>query len=239
MVHAVASNESSTMSVPYKGFDRMPLNGQWRGGRSGRIAEDRNPYTGDILVHIPLADERDLDEAYRAAAEAQPKWAGLLPGERAAVLRHAAAIMEARREEIVTWLIRESGSTRLKANIEWGSAHAVMLEAVSIPYRVQGRILPSDIPGKENRVYRRPVGVVGVISPWNFPLHLSNRSVAPALAVGNAVVVKPASDTPVTGGTLLAKIYEEAGLPPEVLNVVVGASREIGDLFIDHPIPRV
>jgi aldehyde dehydrogenase (NAD+) len=162
MVHAVASNESSTMSVPYEGFDRMPLNGQWRGGRSGRIAEDRDPYTDDILVHIPLADERDLDEAYRAAAEAQPKWAGLVPGERAAVLRHAAAIMEARREEIVTWLIRESGSTRLKANIEWDSAHAVMLEAVSAPYRVQGKILPSDIPGKENRVYRRPVGVVGV-----------------------------------------------------------------------------
>lgn len=239
MVHAVASNESSTMSVPYKGFDRMPLNGQWRGGRSGRIAEDRNPYTGDILVHIPLADERDLDEAYRAAAEAQPKWAGLLPGERAAVLRHAAAIMEARREEIVTWLIRESGSTRLKANIEWGSAHAVMLEAVSIPYRVQGRILPSDIPGKENRVYRRPVGVVGVISPWNFPLHLSNRSVAPALAVGNAVVVKPASDTPVTGGLLLAKIFEEAGLPPGVLNVVVGPGSLIGDAFVLHAVPRV
>ena len=75
-------------------------------------------------------------------------------------------------------------------------------------------------PGKESRVYRQPVGVVGMISPWNFPLHLSNRSVAPALALGNAAVIKPASDTPVTGGLLLAKIYEEAGLPPGVLNVV-------------------
>ena len=197
------------------------------------------PIRMTFLVHIPLADERDLDEAYRAAAEAQPKWAGLVPGERAAVLRHAAAIMKARREEIVTWLIRESGSTRLKANIEWDSAHAVMLEAVSAPYRVQGKILPSDIPGKENRVYRRPVGVVGVISPWNFPLHLSNRSVAPALAVGNAVVIKPASDTPVTGGLLLAKIFEEAGLPPGVLNVVVGPGSLIGDAFALHAVPRV
>jgi aldehyde dehydrogenase (NAD+) len=75
--------------------------------------------------------------------------------------------MEARREEIVTWLIKESGR---KANVEWDSAHAIMLEAAAAPYRVQGRILPSDIPGKENRVYRQPVGVVEVISPWNFPL---------------------------------------------------------------------
>src|SRR5438132_2738294 len=189
---------------PYSTFDRMPLSEQWRGGRSGRISEDRDPYTDETLVRIPLANEQDLDEAYRGAAAAQPKWAATPPGERAALLRRAADIMEARREEIQVWLIRESGSTRLKANIEWDSAHAIMLEAASAPYRVQGRILPSDIPGKENRVYRQPVGVVGVISPWNVPLHLTNRSVAPALAVGNAVVIKPASDTPVTGGLLLA-----------------------------------
>lgn len=226
-------------ATPYEGFDRMPLGGQWRGGRSGKISEDRDPYTDEILVRIPLADEQDLNEAYRVAADAQPKWAAMLPGERAAILRRAAAIMEARREEIVTWLIKESGSTRLKANVEWGSAHAIMLEAASAPYRVQGRILPSDIPGKENRVYRQPVGVVGVISPWNFPFHLSNRSVAPALAVGNAVVVKPASDTPVTGGLLLAKIFEEAGLPPGVLSVVIGPGSVIGDAFVLHAVPRV
>jgi len=217
----------------------MPLGTAWRGGRSGRDSEDRDPYTDEILVRIPLASEEDLNEAYKVAAEAQPKWAAMLPGERAALLRRAADIMEARREEIVTWLIRESGSTRLKANVEWDSAHAIMLEAASAPYKVQGRILPSDIPGKENRVYRQPVSVVAVISPWNFPLHLSNRSVAPALAVGNAVVIKPASDTPVTGGLLLAKIFEEAGLPPGVLSVVVGPGSLIGDAFVLHPVPRV
>lgn len=232
------SNEPSMVPASYDGFDRMPLGGQWRGGGSGRISEDRDPYTDEILIRIPLAIEQDLDEAYRSAAEAQPKWAAMLPGERATILRRAAAIMEARREEIVTWLIKESGSARLKANVEWGSAHAIMLEAASAPYRVQGRILPSDIPGKENRVYRQPVGVVGVISPWNFPLHLSNRSVAPALAVGNAVVIKPASDTPVTGGLLLAKIFEEAGLPPGVLSVVVGPGSVIGDAFVLHAVPR-
>ena len=239
MTQALVSKDSAAHPTPYDGFNRMPLGGHWRGGRGGRVLEDRDPYTDEILTRIPLANEEDLNEAYRTAAEVQPQWAAMLPGERAALLRRAAAIMEARREEIVTWLIRESGSTRLKANVEWGSAHAIMLEAASAPYRVQGRILPSDIPGKENRVYRQPVGVVAVISPWNFPLHLSNRSVAPALAVGNAVVIKPASDTPVTGGLLLAKIFEEAGLPPGVLSVVVGPGSVIGDAFVLHAVPRV
>jgi len=239
MTQTAALDVPTVHPTPYGTFDRMPLNDQWRGGRSGRNSEDRDPYTDDVLVNIPLANEQDLDEAYRGAAAAQPRWAATMPGERAALLRRAADIMEVRKEEIVTWLIKESGSTRLKANVEWDSAHAIMLEAASAPYRVQGRILPSDIPGKENRVYRQPVGVVGVISPWNFPLHLSNRSVAPALAVGNAVVIKPASDTPVTGGLLLAKIFEEAGLPPGVLSVVVGPGSLIGDAFVLHPVPRV
>ena len=163
----------------------------------------------------------------------------MLPAARAAILRRAAAIMEDRRAEIVDWLIRESGSTRIKANLEWELTYAMTLEAATFPSRVEGPILPADIPDKESRVYRTPVGVVGMISPWNFPLHLSNRSVAPALAVGNAVVIKPASDTPVTGGLLLAKIYEEAGLPAGALNVVIGAGSVIGDAFVQHPVPRV
>lgn len=147
--------------------------------------------------------------------------------------------MEARREEIVSWIIHESGGTRIKANLEWNAVHGVLLEAATLPYLVEGRILPADIPGKESRMYRKPVGVVGVISPWNWPFQLTARSAAPALAVGNAVVVKPASDTPVTGGLLFAKILEEAELPPGVLSVIVGAGSEIGDAFVTHPIPRV
>jgi aldehyde dehydrogenase (NAD+) len=106
-------------------------------------------------------------------------------------------------------------------------------------YLAEGHILPADIPGKESRTYRKPVGVVGAISPWNWPLHLSMRSVAPALAVGNAVVLKPSSDTPVTGGTLVAKIFEEAGLPVELLSVVAGSGADIGDAFVKHATPRV
>ncbi|OTF65039.1 aldehyde dehydrogenase, partial [Pseudomonas aeruginosa] len=118
-----------------------------------------------------------------------------------------------------------------------GAARAITLESASFPARVHGRIVESDVPGKESRVYRSAIGVVGVISPWNFPLHLTQRSIAPALALGNAVVVKPASDTPVCGGLLLARIFEEAGLPAGLFSVVVGPGSEIGDAFVEHPVP--
>ena len=223
----------------YDGFDVMLVNGTWRRGRADEAAEDRDPYTGEMLVRIPLADERDLDDAFRAAAAAQPAWIRTLPGERAAILRRVASIMEERRDEIVDWLIRESGSTRIKADVEWEYAHRVTLEAATFPSRVEGPIAPTDVPGKESRVHRMPVGVVGMISPWNFPFHLSSRSIAPALALGNAVVIKPATDTPVTGGLLLGKIYEEAGLPAGVLNVLIAHGTAIGDAFLRHPVPRV
>ena len=230
-------NEQS--HLPYTNFDQLPINGQWRHGKGAKVLRDLNPYDGSTLVEIPHANRDDLDEAYRGAQQAQLSWASLLPGERAAVMRRAAHIMEVRREEIVAWLIHESGGTRIKANLEWKAVHGVLLEAATLPYLVEGRILPADIPGKESRMYRKPVGVVGVISPWNWPLQLTVRSAAPALAVGNAVVVKPASDTPITGGLLLAKIFEEAGLPPGVFSVIVGAGSEIGDAFVIHPTPRV
>ena len=191
-----------------------------------------------IFFHQGVVRFRDdLDEAYRKARETQVDWAAQGPAARGQVLLNAVKIFDERREEIIDWIIRESGSTRIKAQIEWGAARAITLESASLPSRVHGRILASNIPGKESRVYRTPLGVIGVISPWNFPLHLTARSLAPALALGNAVVVKPASDTPVTGGLLLARIFEEAGLPAGVFSVVVGAGAEIGDAFVEHPVP--
>ena len=126
-----------------------------------------------------------------------------------------------------------------KSEVELRLTRAMTLEAASFPSRQEGYILPTDVEGNESRIYRQPVEVVGRISPWNFPLHLSNRSIAPARALGNAAVIKPASDTPVTGGLLLAKIYEEAGLPPGVLHVVVGAGSAIGERFVLHQVPRL
>jgi aldehyde dehydrogenase (NAD+) len=223
----------------YEGFDHMPIAGEWRRGTSGKRGKDVDPWTGETLVEIPLAGVPELDEAYRAAATAQRHWAARLPHERAEVMVRAAEIMKLRREEIIGWIMRESGGTRIKAELEHQLVLAGLVEASTYPAHVEGRILPADVPGKESRVYRFPAGVVGVISPWNFPLQLSNRSVAPALALGNAVVLKPASDTPVTGGLLLARILEEAGLPLPLLSVIIGAGEDIGDAFVEHPVPRV
>lgn len=223
----------------YPDFTTMPLAGTWRAGSSQDTSADLNPWSGEPLTEITQATVDDLDEAFAAAAEAQKDWAAAPPAQRAAVMRQAAAVMEFRKDEITGWLVRETGGTIAKAELEWSLVRSVMWEAAGMPHHVAGTILPSDIPGKESRVYRRPVGVVAVISPWNFPMQLSNRSVAPALAVGNAVVLKPAGDTPVTGGLLLARIFEEAGLPPGVLSVVVGSGSELGDPMVEHPIPRV
>lgn len=224
---------------PYEGLDTMPLGGRWRPGRSGQTGVDTDPWSGTTLTEIPLASAADLDEAYQAASVAQREWAARPPGERASVMRAAAGILTDRKEEVTAWLVHESGGTATKAALEWDLVYAGLWEAAAMPHHAEGTIMPSDVPGKENRVYRQPAGVIAVISPWNFPLQLSNRSVAPALALGNAVVLKPASDTPVTGGLLLAKVFEEAGLPPGLLSVVVGSGSEIGDALVSHPLARM
>lgn len=225
--------------APYEGLDRLFIGGRWRAGRSQTRVEVRNPYNGERLVSFSAASAEDVDEAYRRAAEAQPAWARLLPQERRALLLRAAQILADREEEFIDWSVRETGGTRAKAGIEWALVREGMLEASTYPFRMEGRILPTSVPGKEGRVYRRPVGVVGVISPWDFPLQLANRSVAPALACGNAVVLKAPTLAPVTGGFFLARVYEEAGLPPGLLSVVVGEPRDFGDAFLTHPVPAV
>jgi aldehyde dehydrogenase (NAD+) len=230
-----------TRSAPvrYTDLDRHYINGIWRHGKRGTRLIDSDPFTGETLAEIVEANKDDLDEAYESAAKAQISWAAKNPAERAAIMLQSSRIMEQRRKEIVDWLVEESGSARMKAEQEWQWVYSITLQAASFPYRLEGRILPLDEHGKESRSYKQPLGVIGVISPWNAPMYLSHRSIAPALALGNAVVVKPSADTPVTGGFLLAKIYEEAGLPPGLLNVIIGPVEQIGDAFTLHPIPSL
>jgi len=224
--------------LPYS-FGELCIGGRWRSGAAGTTLKVADPFNDTPLAEIAEAGVADVDEAFRSAQAAQREWAETLPAVRADILRRVAQLMELRHEEIVRWLIRESGSTRIKAEMEWGTVRAIVLESSTLPSRAHGRILSGDFPGKENRIYRKPVGVVAVISPWNWPMHLSTRSMVPAVALGNAVVAKPANETPITGGLLFAKLFEEAGLPPGVLNVVVGPSKLIGDPFVQHPASRV
>lgn len=229
---------SSTSSPVYQDFTRQPIGKQWRHGTAGKKLANANPYNNEILAEIPLAGRADLEEGMIAAQAAQPGWGSTPAADRAAMLLRLADIFVQRKEDITSWLVREVGSSQLKAAVEWGLARSIVLEAASYPSRLHGRLLSADATGKEHRIYRKPLGVVGVISPWNFPLHLSMRSIATALACGNTVVHKPASDSPITGGLLIARLFEEAGLPPGALSVLVGAGGDIGDAFVQHPIPR-
>ena len=234
------STETKSMQVnTYTDFHLQYIAGEWKNGDDDSINTNTNPFNGETLVEIQQATVKQLDDAYQAASQAQKQWAQQTPNERAAILYKVVSIFDQRQDEIIDWLIKESGSTRIKAMVEFSGARAITLEAASFPNRVHGEIRASNTPGKENFIYREPMGVIAVISPWNFPLHLTQRSIAPALALGNAVVLKPASDTPITGGLLLAKIFEEAGLPKGLLNVVVGSGSEIGDAMVTHPVPSL
>ncbi|WP_373894636.1 aldehyde dehydrogenase family protein [Virgibacillus natechei] len=219
-------------------FSNLYISGEWRKGRSNRTIKDNNPYNEKTILEIQAGNSDDLNDAYKSSQSAQKDWAATLPQFKQQIFEKAANLMTENQEEIIRWLVNESGSTRIKAMVEFQAAYNDIKEASTFPLRMNGVITPSKTEGKENRVYREPLGVVGVISPWNFPLHLTMRSVAAALATGNGVVVKPATDTPVTGGLLIASLFEEAGLPGGLLNVVAGRGSEIGDDMVTHPIPR-
>lgn len=225
--------------TPDSGWNALYLAGEWTepGDRESISVED--PYTREEIATVPAGTEDDVDRAYEAANEAQEEWARQPPQARAGVINAAIEFVSDHREEIAELLAREAGSAQVKCEAELQTAKGMMQQAASYPFRMEGQRADSITPGKENVVERRPVGVVGVISPWNFPLHLSMRAVAPAVAAGNSVVLKPASSTPITGGLLLARIFEAAGVPEGVLSVVPGRGSEVGDAISDHEIPRV
>ncbi|TQF05865.1 aldehyde dehydrogenase family protein [Kitasatospora acidiphila] len=214
------------------------IDGQWRQGSGSWEIVDINPFDGEKLASITVATVGEVDEAYRAAERAQKEWAKQNPYARRLVFERALRLLEEREQEITETIIAELGGTYLKAGFELSLTKDMLRECMQLSLRPEGRILPSPVDGKENRVYRLPVGVVGVISPFNFPLFLSTKAVAPALALGNGVVLKPHQDAPITGGTLLAKLFEDAGLPAGLFNVVVTDIAEIGDALLEHPVPK-
>jgi aldehyde dehydrogenase (NAD+) len=227
------------MSSYFSDLAQQYIDGEWRPGSGSWDVIDFNPYNDEKLASITVATVDEVDLAYQAAARAQKEWAETNPYTRRAVFERALRLVEDREQEIADLITAELGGTRVKAGFELHLAKEFLRESIHLALRPEGRILPSPGDGKENRVYRVPVGVVGVISPFNFPFLLSLKSVAPALALGNAVVLKPHQNTPIAGGTLIAKIFEDAGLPGGLLNVLVTDIAEIGDAFLEHPVPKV
>ena len=225
--------------MAYQNLDQQFIAGQWQPGRSQKMIQNLNPYTQDTIFTLQAASTADVDAAYVAADKAFQQSAIKSVELRQQILQKLQHVIQVRQDEIIDWLILESGSTRFKAGLEVGAALSIIQESQKFPEQIKTEQLESKDPQRKSLVLRKPLGVIGVISPWNFPFHLSMRSVATAIACGNSVVLKPASDTPVTGGTLLGKLFEEAGLPAGVLNVVSGAGSEIGDYFVEHPIPKM
>jgi benzaldehyde dehydrogenase (NAD) len=200
----------------------------------GGIAPVIEPATGATLGHVGIGSAADINHAVRSATAAQAGWAATPFDQRAAILREAARLLRERASEINEWNVRECGSTPAKAQWELHATYEQFLMAAAMPMQPDGTLYPSALPGRMNLCRQIPIGVVGVISPWNFPILLAMRSVAPALAVGNAVVLKPDPQSAVAGGLLMAKVFEDAGLPPGVLHVIPGGP-ETGDALVRHP----
>ncbi|MGW6518063.1 MULTISPECIES: aldehyde dehydrogenase family protein [unclassified Streptomyces] len=196
------------------------------------------PATGDPLGTVDLAGAADVGPAAEAARAAQAEWARLPHFVRAGVLRKAGDLFTAHADELREWIVRESGSIPGKADFELHVAAQECYEAAALASRPAGQVLPSEAP-RLSYTRRVPVGVVGVISPFNAPLILSIRSVAPALALGNAVVLKPDPRTAVCGGLALAAVFAEAGLPENLLHILPGGAETGAALVADPQVPVI
>ena len=210
--------------------------GGWTDGTGGTRAVV-SPSTGEQIGSIGLASPADVGAAAATAAEAQRAWAALPYNERAAVLRRAGDLWHANSEEITDWLMRETGAIGPFGGFQIMTSAEECYEAAALASAPYGELLRSSSP-RLSMSRRVPVGVVGVISPFNVPTILSIRAVAPALALGNAVLLKPDPRTSVSGGAVLAEIFAAAGLPDSVLHVLPGGA-DTGAALVSDPLVRV
>lgn len=216
-------------------WNGLYIDGDWIPSQDGSTLPVEDPSTRETVTKVPSATEADVNSAYEAAVAAQEDWGEQPPAHRQAVVQQLIQTIEEHSEDIINLLTHEVGGSRImgETSIQIANDHAS--EAATLPRRMKGEHVDSNIPGKENHVKREPKGVVTVISPWNFPLNLSMRAVAPAIAAGNSVVLKPSTNSPITGGLLFGKLFEKTDLPDGVLNVVTGRGSEIGDAIASHP----
>jgi acyl-CoA reductase-like NAD-dependent aldehyde dehydrogenase len=217
------------------------IGGQWVDAADGATFKDRDPFTGDVVAVVPAGGAEDARRAIEAAAAAFPEWAATPPAVRQSIFLKAAEILEAKRDEVVSMLARETGCTFGFGMFQMGFVPGLFRQAAAAPYAPIGQVLPSDHPGTLAMGIRKPVGVVGAIAPWNAALILSARSIAAPLALGNTVVLKPSEWSPIIGGLHWADVFREAGLPDGVLNVVThapGQAGPIGDELVSHPAVR-
>jgi len=220
---------------------QMYIGGSWVDSMENETFNDYNPYTGDVFARIARGKRADAARAVQAAADAFPQWAATSPGTKRKLFLKAADIFEKRQNELVASLNEETGSTIGIAMFQMFFVPGLLREAAAQTYNVTGEIIPADYPGAFFMATRQPAGVVAGFGPFNVPYILCMRAIALPIAYGNTAVLKPSEEAPVTGGVLLAEVFEEAGFPPGVLNVVTHSKEdapEIGDELISNPLVR-
>ena len=217
---------------------RNYIRGEWISIRSGREIEVRNPADQDELIGKGyLASVREAEAAVAAAVEALPAWSRMPAPKRGEIVERAADLLRSEQDDVARLLTREEGKTVAEAKGEIYRAYNVLNYTAGQSRRMGGITIPSELP--KNFVYtiRQPLGVVSLITPWNFPVCIPAWKLAPALVSGNTVIFKPSSTTPLTAMKLV-EIFERAGLPPGVLNLIVGSSSEVGDTITRNPAVR-
>jgi acyl-CoA reductase-like NAD-dependent aldehyde dehydrogenase len=216
------------------------IGGAWIAAANGRTFEDADPFTGEVVLTAPAGDAADANAAIEAASAAFAGWRATPPAERQRIFLAAADLLEARRDEVVSMLARETGSTFGFAMFQSLFVPNLFRQTAALAYAPLGEIIPSDT-GAFAMGIRRPAGVVGAFAPWNAALILSARSIAAPLALGNTVVLKPSEWSPWCGGLLWGEIFAEAGMPDGVLNIVThapGEAEPISAALIEHPAVR-
>jgi aldehyde dehydrogenase (NAD+) len=215
------------MTTPY-------INGQMIEAEAADMTPVVNPASGKAFAKVFMARPEHMTKAIDAAYAVKDVWGNTLPSERELILIRAADILESMRAEVVELLINEGGATFGKSQFEVSVVVGLLRSAAGECRRIMGNTLPSDVPGRFTMVIRRPLGVVGGIAPFNFPLILATKKVALALAAGNTFVLKPSEETSLIG-LKIAEVFDKAGLPPGVLNVVTGDGPTLGEAMYSDP----
>lgn len=217
---------------------RNYIAGQWVDALSGEVFVSTNPANGELIGEAPRGGREDVESAVAAAAEAFTTWRKVPAPKRGEVLFRVGRLLEQNKERLAQLLTREMGKVLAEARGD-------VQEAIDMAYymggegrRLFGYTAPVELPDKFGMALRDPVGVVAVVTPWNFPIAIPSWKILPALVAGNTVVFKPASDTPILAIEFV-RLFEEAGLPPGVLNIVTGPGSAVGETLVAHPVVKV
>jgi alpha-ketoglutaric semialdehyde dehydrogenase len=222
------ATEAGTVSRNY-------INGLWVESKSPHVIERRNPAnTDDVVARVPLSTRQETKEAIVAAKGAFPGWRQIPAPTRGNIVFKATRLMQEQKEELARLLTREEGKALKDALGEVQRSINIMEFIAGEARRLTGETLPSELPKNFSYTIRQPLGVVGVITPWNFPVAIPVWKIAPALVCGNTVIFKPATLTTLTAMRVV-QIFEQAGLPPGVLNLVAGSGKETGSELVENP----